>query len=89
MKKTQICICHFQHVSLDLCFTHTLGDIWSIGTTVVIGQISIESPLSTNQQSFYRHGSDSYPGNLNQTVFHIVIWGLNRPKKKIFYFMLK
>ena len=52
MKKTQICICHFQHVSLDLCFTHTLGDIWSIGTTVVIGQISIESPLSTNQQSF-------------------------------------
>jgi len=35
---------------------------------VVIGQISIESPLSTNQQSVYRHGSDSYPGNLNLTL---------------------
>jgi len=36
----------------------------------VIGQISIESPLSTNQQSFYRHVSDSKPENLNLTFAH-------------------
>jgi len=66
-----------------LCFTHALVDIWSIGTMVVIGQISIESPLSTNQQSFNGHGSDSYPGNLNLTLLHIIIWGLNPRKEDI------
>ena len=40
----------------------------------------------TNQQSFYKHGSDSYLGNLNLTLFHIVIWGLN-PTPKIRYFI--
>ena len=38
-------------------------------------------PVSTNQQSFYRDGSDSYPGNLNLTLLHIIIWGLNPPKR--------
>jgi len=52
------------------------------GTTVVIDQISIEFPLSTNQQSLYRHGSDSYLGNLNFTLLHIVIWGLNPPTRR-------
>jgi len=54
---------------------------------VVIGQISMESPLSTNQQSFYRHGSDSYPGNLNITFLQIVIWGLNPTKRRYFIYV--
>jgi len=60
-----------------LCFTYAIVDISNIGTTVVIDQIPIESPLSTNQQSFSRYGSDSYPENLSLTLLHIVILGLN------------
>ena len=70
--------------SLRLCFTHALVDAWSIGTMVVISQISIESPFSTNQQSFYGHGSDRKPWNFKLTYLHIIIWELNPPKRRYF-----
>ena len=35
---------------------------------------------------FYRHGSDSYPGNLNLTLLHSVIWGLNSTKRRYFIY---
>jgi len=57
----------------SLCFTHVLVDMWSIGTSG--DWPNINRIYSFNQTAiFYRHGSDSYVGNLNLTVLHIVIW---------------
>ena len=52
-------------------------------TSEALAQISMEFPLSTNQQSFYRHGSDSYLGNINLRFLHIVIQGSSTPQEDI------